>query len=137
MADFSDYYENKIIDHMLRNQAFTQPATVYVALFTTGTSGLESDNPTNEVSGGGYVRKALTLDAASGGASANTSDIIWSAASASWGTVTHAAIVDHETNVTWGTNVHVLMHSALDTQRTIDTDDIFKILAGELDVTVA
>lgn len=48
MANLSDYMENKIIDHMLRNQAYTPPATVYVALFTAVT-GLEANNPTSEV----------------------------------------------------------------------------------------
>ena len=35
MSAFSDYVENKLIDWMLRGQAFTPPATVYVALFTS------------------------------------------------------------------------------------------------------
>ena len=43
MAEFSDFMENKIIDHMLRNQAYTPPATVYVALYT--------DDPTDADTG--------------------------------------------------------------------------------------
>ena len=69
MSAFSDFYENKIIDHMLRGQAYTVPTTVYVALFTANT-GLEANNPTSEVSASGtaYTRVAVTLSAASGGA---------------------------------------------------------------------
>jgi hypothetical protein len=66
MAEFTDYLENKIIDHMLRNQAYTPPSTVYVALFTTATG---DDGSGTEVSGGSYARQAVTLGAASGGAS--------------------------------------------------------------------
>lgn len=135
MSEFSDYYENKVIDHMLRGQAFTPPATVYVALFTAVT-GLEANNPTAEVSGGSYARQAVTLSAGSGGASANTADLTFPTATAGWGTVSHAAIVDHATNVTWGTNVNVLMWSALDASKTIDNGDTFKINTGDLDVTV-
>ena len=34
MTALSDYLENKIIDYVLRAQAFTAPATVYVGLLT-------------------------------------------------------------------------------------------------------
>lgn len=136
MSAFSDYYENQIIDHMLRGQSFTVPTTVYVALFTANT-GLESNSPSAEVSGGAYARVAVTLDAASGGVSANSSDLTWATATANWGTVTSAAIVDHASNTTWGTDVNVLMWADLSASKTVNTDDIFKILAGELDITVA
>lgn len=137
MADaFSDYYENKIIDHMLRNQAFTPPTTLYVALFTSST-GLEANSGvTGEVSGGNYARQSVTFNAASAGASANTADITFPTANASWGTVTHAAIVDHGSNVTWGTNVNVLMYGALSVSKAVGSGDTFKILAGDLDITV-
>ena len=136
MSEFSDYMENAIIDHFLRNQAFTPPTTVYVALFTADT-GLESDNPTAEVSGGSYARIAVSLAAASGGASTNSGDVDFPTATGSWGTVTHFALVDHETNSTWGTNVHVLMWSALDASKVVISGDMLRFTAGDLDVTVA
>lgn len=135
MAEFSDYEENKIIDHMLRAVAYTPP-TVYVALFTAVT-GLESNAPTAEVSGGAYARQAAGLSAASGGASANAAEIAFPTATADWGIVTHVALVDHPTNVNWGTDVNVLMWSPLDVNKTVNNGDTFKINAGDLDVTVA
>src|SRR3990170_4114767 len=100
MADLSDYLENTIGDHILRNQAFTPPATIYVALFTAST-GLEADlGVTGEVSGGSYARQAVTLAAFSGGASSNSGDITFPTATADWGGVTHAALVDHFSNTT-------------------------------------
>lgn len=135
MSEASDYLENKIIDHLLRNQAFTPPSIIYVALFTAVT-GLEANNPTAEVSGGSYARQIITLSAASGGASSNSADITFPQASASWGTVSHFAIVDHATNTTWGTNVNVLTWSPVDTNRLIDSGDTAKFNATTLGVTV-
>jgi hypothetical protein len=136
MSEFSDYMENLVIDHLLRAQAYS-PVTVYVALFTAET-GLEANNPTAEVSftGTAYARQAAGLGAASGGASSNAADITFPTATASWGTVTHVALVDHATNVTWGTNVNVLMWSPLDASKAVGSGDTFKINAGDLDVTV-
>ena len=135
MADLSDFFENKIGDHMLRNQAYTPPATVYVALFTAST-GLEANSGvTGEVTGGSYARQSISLSAFSAGASSNSADITFPTATADWGVVTHAAIVDHATNTTWGTNVNVLMWDALVASKTVNNGDTFKFLAGELDVT--
>jgi len=50
MASISDYYENKIIDHMLRGQAFTPPSTIYLALYTVAPTDAGGGT---EVSGGG------------------------------------------------------------------------------------
>jgi len=137
MADLSDFLENTIINHILRNQAYTPATAIYVALFTADT-GLEADaGVSGEVSGGSYARQAVTLAAASGGASSNSGDIAFPTATGDWGEITHAAIVDHETNVTWGTNVHVLMWHALTAPKTVNTGDTFKILEGDLDVTIA
>jgi len=136
MSEFSDFLENTIIDHILRNQSYTPAATVYVALFTADT-GLESDSPTAEVSGGSYARQAAGLSAASGGASSNAGEISFPQATGDWGTVTHVALVDHQTNSNWGTDVHVLMWSPLDASKTVNSGDTFKISAGDLDVTVS
>lgn len=127
MAEFSNYLENKIIDHMLRNQAYTPPATVYVALYTTDPT--DADTGT-EVSGGAYARQSAGLSAASGGASSNAADITFPTATANWGTITHVGLRDALT----GGNL--LMHSPLDASKTINNGDTFKINAGDLDITV-
>jgi len=129
MSEFSTYLENKIIDHMLRNQSYTPPTTVYVALFTAD-NGLEGGVITGEVSGGSYARQALTLTAASDGESSNSSDITFPQATADWGTITHVALMDAST----GGNV--LMYSALDASKTVNNGDTFKINASDLDITV-
>ena len=133
MAEFSDYFENAIINQM-RNVAGPQVAA-YVALFTAVT-GLESNSPSAEVSGGAYARQLAGLSVASSGTSSNASEIAFPTATVSWGIVSHVALVDHATNVTWGTNVNVLMWSALDANKTVNIGDTFKFNAGDVDVTV-
>jgi hypothetical protein len=136
MSEFSDYYENKIIDHMLKATAFTPPATIYLALFTAVT-GLEANNPTLEVSGNAYARQTVTLGTISGGTASNSGDIVFPVATpGAWGLVSHVAIVDHLSNTNWGTGVNVLMWSALDNSKQIDAGDQFKIIGGDLDVAV-
>jgi len=58
----TDFLENKIINHVLRNTAYTAPATVYAALFTA-TPGESSAG--TEVTGGSYARQAATFSAPS------------------------------------------------------------------------
>ena len=128
MAEFSNYFEDKIIDHMLRNQSYTPPTTVYVALFTTPTTDAGGGT---EVSGGSYARQAVTLSAAAGGASENSADVTFPQATADWGTITHLALMDALT----GGNM--LMHTPLDDSKLVNNGDTFKINAGDLDVTVA
>jgi len=128
MAEFTDFMENKIIDHMLRAQAYTPPATVYLALFTTPTNDAGGGT---EVSGGAYARQAVTLDAAEDGASENSAEITFPTATADWGTITHVALMDALT----GGNM--LMHTPLDDSKEVNNGDTFKMNAGALDVTVA
>ncbi len=137
MAEFTDHMEDMIIDQM-RNVAGTQVAA-YVALFTHST-GLETNLPTGEVMfgtvGGAYSRQLAGLSAAAGGTSSNAAVITFATATADWGTVSHVALVDHVSNVSWGTDVQAFMWSPLDATKTVDSGDQFKINAGELDVTV-
>jgi len=142
MANFSNYLENHIINHMLRNQAFTPPTNLYVALFKSPVSeeatsaALEANNPTTEQSGGAYARQALVLTEATTGVAANNANLEFPEATTDWGEITHVAIVDHATNSTWGTNVNVLMWGVLDVAKTVNTGGIFIIETGDLDVAV-
>jgi hypothetical protein len=129
MAEISNYLENAIINATLRNTTYTSPATVYVSLWTsdptdTGTGG-------TEVSGGSYARTSVTFGAPSGGVSTNSAAVEFPQATASWGTIGWIGINDAQTSG------NLLYHTALDTSKTIDTGDIFKIATGNLSVTLA
>lgn len=126
-SGLTHYLANKLLDHALRNTAYTAPTTVYVALYTTlpgadGTGGVE-------VSGGGYARQALTLSAAANGATSNTALLDYGTASASWGTVVGVAICDAATagNILW--------RGALTASKVVNSGDPFTIPIGELDLS--
>lgn len=89
--DISTYLGNKIIDHLLRNQAFTPAAIVYVSLHT-GDPGLVGSN---EVAGGSYVRQAVTLTAGSSKATASSAALNFTGMPAA--VVTHVGIWDAST----------------------------------------
>ena len=127
MAEFSNFFEDKIIDHMLRAVAFTPPATLYLALYTTAPTDAGGGT---EVSGGAYARQSFTLTVASGGASSNSADITFPTATANWGTVVACAIWDN------AATPNMLMWSNLDASKTVATGDTFKINAEDLDITV-
>lgn len=128
MAEFSNYLENALINAVLRNTSYTSPATVYVSLYTSDPTDADSGT---EVSGGSYARTAVTFGAPSNGVSTNSADVTFPTCTASWGTVTHIGIHDASTAG------NLLFHTPLDTSKTIDSGDIFKITTGNLSVTLA
>lgn len=136
MANFTDYAENSIINHYFMNQTTTPATEHFIALFT-GSAGLEANLPTEESTGGAYARATATFTTATAGTSENGADITFATATDDWGVITHVAIVTDETNTTWGTNVDVIMWGALTATKAVGTGDIFKIPAGDLDITVA
>jgi len=137
MSAASDFLENKLLDHTLRNTAYTAPSTVYVGLFTSNT-GLETNNlaGANEIStsGSAYARTAATFaNAASGGSISNTSSVTFPTATADWGIVTHIAITDGNTALAG----NVLFYGALTTAKNVTIGDTFTINSNNLTVTLA
>lgn len=128
MAEFSNYLENALINAVLRNTTYTSPATVYVSLYTSDPTDADSGT---EVTGGSYARTAVTFGAPSNGVSTNSGDVTFPTCTSSWGTVTHIGIHDASTSG------NLLFHTPLDTSKTIDSGDIFKITTGNLSVTLA
>jgi len=128
MAEFSNYLENALINAVLRNTSYTSPTTVYVALFTSDPTDAGSGT---EVSGGSYARTSVTFGSPSNGVTTSNADCTFPQATASWGTVSHIGLYDASTSG------NLLFHTPLDTSKTIDSGDIFKIASGSLTVTLA
>ena len=127
MAEFSNYLEAKLLNHVLRNTSYTSPTTTYVGLFTAAPSDTASGT---EVSGGSYARQVLSVSTATEGIVTSSGDLTFPQATANWGTVTHIGILDA---ITSG---NLLMYTALNTAKTIETDDILKISSGNLTITL-
>ena len=128
MAEMSNYLENALINATLRNTSYTSPTTVYIGLYTSDPT--DADTGT-EVSGGSYARTAVTFGAPSNGASLNDAAVEFPQATASWGTVAYIGILDASTSG------NLLYHTILDSSKTIETGDIFKISVGSLSVTLS
>jgi len=128
VAAISTYLANKLLDHSLRNVAYTPPSTVYLALYTSNPG--PGDTGT-EVSGGGYARQAVSFNPASGGQVVNSVDVVFPAATAAWGTVTHVGVKDA------ATGGNLLFYAALSTPKTIDAGDQLKLPAGQLSFSMA
>ena len=128
MAEMSNYLENALVNATLRNTTYTSPATVYVALFTTDPTDAASGT---EVTGGSYARTSVAFAAPSNGAAASSADCTFPTCTSTWGTVSHIGIFDASTSG------NLLYHTPLDTSKTIETGDIFKIASGSLTVTLA
>jgi hypothetical protein len=128
MSEMSNYLEDALINVTLRATAYTAPATVYVSLWTSDPTDAGSGT---EVSGGSYARTAVTFGAPSNGVTTNSADVTFPTATGSWGVVGWIGINDA------ATSGNLLYHSPLDTAKTIDSGDIFKIDTGNLSVTLA
>jgi hypothetical protein len=122
----SNYLENEILDHILGTGSYTMPSAVYVGL-STGSFG--DDNSGTELSGSGYARVAATFNAAASGTADNASAIQFAAVTGSWGSVSHFGIFDA------ASSGNLLIHGAFTTAKTIESGDILKIDAGDLDIS--
>lgn len=128
MSAFSDYLENKVLDHVFSGNAYTAP-TLYVALFTTATTDAGGGTEVS-TTGTAYARQTFTMTT-TGDTSTTAAAIEFPTATASWGTITHMAIYDA------ATAGNMLAHGALTASKAISTDDVFRFDAGEIDITLA
>jgi len=128
MAEMSNYLENALINATLRATTFTSPSTVYVGLYTADPTDAGTGT---EVSGGSYARQSVTFGAPSNGVSTNSAAVEFPQCTSTWGTVSHIGILDASTSG------NLYYHTALDSSKTIETGDVFKIAIGNLSVTLA
>lgn len=138
-AALSDYLENKLIDHVFRAQAYTAPATIYVALYTTACTDAAGGT---EVTGGSYARPGVasslanwagtqaaastTASSGTGGTTSNNAAIAFATPTAGWGLVTHIGLIDA---LTAG---NLLVCTALTTTKTINSGDTVSFPAASL-----
>ncbi len=130
MTAFSNYLENKILDHTLRGSAgaYTAPATIYIGLFTASPTDANSGT---EVSGNAYARQSITFGtAASSGQISNTATVTFPTATGTWGTITHIGLYDAST----GGNL--LYWGAVVQSKTVANGDTFSISIGNLTITL-
>src|SRR5258708_6978006 len=128
---FSHYLESALINAVLKNTAYTSPATTYLALYTVDPT---DSNTGTEVSGSAYARVAITWSAIttnnpSGSTVTNSVQINFAAATGSRGTVAYYGICDA------ASAGNLLIHGALTTPKTINTGDIAQVAVNGLSLT--
>lgn len=124
----SNTFETTVLTWLLTNSAATRPTAWYVALFTSNPA---EDASGTEVSTSGtaYARQSVTFSV-SGNTATNTAAIEFPTATASYGTVTHVGVYDASTAG------NLIAYAALTTSKAIDTGDVMRLPANDLDVTM-
>jgi len=126
MAGKTTFLSNKILDHALRNTAYTPPATVYLGLFSVAPTDAGGGT---ELTGNAYARQAISFSAAAGSATSNSAAIDFPVATpGAWSAAVAFGIFDAPTGgnlLYWGTLTSV----------TIAANEFLRIPAGDLDVT--
>ena len=123
---FTNDLETRILQWAFTAGSPTRPTAWHVALFTAAPG--EAGGGT-EVSGGSYARLSATFTV-SGDLATNSGALEWATATGNWGTITHVAVFDAST----GGNM--LAYAALAASKNISTGDVFRIPAGDLDITL-
>ncbi len=123
---FSNTFETRVLAWVFTDGSATRPTEWHVALYTAAP---DDTGGGTEVSGGAYARQAVTFTV-SGNTATNSAALEYPTATASYGTVTHVGVFDAST----GGNL--IAYAALTTSKTIDTGDVLRIPASDLDITL-
>lgn len=126
---FSDTFETRVLTWVFTANAATRPTAWYLALFTTDPTDTGSGTEVS-TTGTAYARQSASFTV-SGDTASNSAAIEFPTATASYGTVTHVGIFDASTAG------NLIAHAALTTSKAIDTGDVFRVPAGDLDITLA
>lgn len=137
MAGMSDYLEDAVLKEIFRNTNLTPPTT-YLALFTADPT--DAGTLTSEVTGGAYARVLVNRDGATapfwaapvtngaGGFKVENQSVIdFPTATASWGTITHMAVIDSASGAG-----NMLWSGALTASKIIDNTDKMSFPANSI-----
>lgn len=139
-GEVSDYLADELLDHCFNNAAYASPAgSIYVGLATAAVADNNTGATITEVSGGSYARELVdvnggsspTWDLAATSLVDNTHDIVFTTATASWGTVTSVVICDALTNG------NLLFYDNDMADQAVATDDTVTFPAGDLDIQMS
>lgn len=134
----SNFLELELLDHVLGNAAYSAPATVYIALYTTDPTDADTGTEVSTGDWSNYARVAVTNNATNWPAASGTSPATKSngtiidfgtATIVTPPTVTHVGIRDA------ASGGNLLKHGALATAKTINNNDPVSFPVGDIDVT--
>tara|TARA_R110002153_G_scaffold1447_4_gene7416 strand:+ start:1469 stop:1849 length:381 start_codon:yes stop_codon:yes gene_type:complete len=123
---FTNFLETEILDHVFGGNAYTAPSNLYLGLYTA--TPIDTGGGT-ELSGSGYARLAMAMSV-SGNLATNSAAEEFATATGSWGTVTHVGVFDA------ATSGNLMAYGTLSASKAVATGDVFRIPAGDLDITL-
>ena len=123
---FSNDFETRVLQYIFTTGSVTRPTAWHVALYTSAPN--DSGGGT-EVSGGAYARQSVAFTV-SGNTATNSGAVEYPTATASYGTVSHVGVFDA------ASGGNLIAYAALSASKAIDTGDVFRIPAGDLDITL-
>ena len=124
---FSNTFETHVLQYVFTTDSVTRPTAWYVGLFTADPT--DTGSGATEITGNNYSRVSATFTV-SGNAATTTAAVEFSAATGSWGTISHIGIFDASS----GGNL--IAHSALTASKAIASGDVFRIPTGDIDITL-
>tara|TARA_Y100000031_G_scaffold154247_1_gene201366 strand:- start:355 stop:747 length:393 start_codon:yes stop_codon:yes gene_type:complete len=127
---FTNYLETEILDHVFAGAAYTAPGTHYLALFTAVSDGEAGSVTEVSTSGTAYARVAVSFTT-SGDTTSNSGAVEYATATGSgFGTVTHVGVYDASTSG------NLMCYATLTASKAIAAGDVFRVPAGDLDITL-
>jgi hypothetical protein len=127
MGQLSTYAQDKILDHILKVAAYTPATHLYLGLSTADP--LEDGSGLTEPSSGAYARVICDdWEIANLRKTRNATELVFTAASNSWGTMTHWAIFDH---ISSG---NMIAFGELYESKNVVTGIVVSVLAGDIEI---
>ena len=115
----SDTYETNVLNYLFTASAAARPTAWYVGLQTSSNT---DDTPGAEISGGAYARQTVALSV--------TGNLAWPTATSEWGDITSVAVYDA------ATSGNQIAHADLTVVKNVGVGDNFRIMSGQLDITL-
>ena len=123
MNNISTYLRNTLANAVLRDQAYTPPTTVWLALYATDPT---PDDTATEVTGNGYARVQITFTAPTAGICTLAATITFPAATGSQGSIGYGGLRDAQT----GGNL--LFSGPLASAQVVSTNGVIQFSAGQI-----
>lgn len=122
----SNYLDDRILESIFKNTAFTPPSSLHLALYTSNPT---ADNTGTELTGGSYSRKLITFAASSGGTIASNAAVTFSSLSAA--TITHFGVLSASS----GGNL--LVYGAFASPISVNTGDDLTLASGAVSFSLS
>jgi len=119
-------FETTTLNWLLTATSVTRPTAWYVALYTIAPTDVGGGT---EVSGPAYARQSCAFSV-SGDTASNSAALEWDVAGTNWGNVVAIGVFDA------ATSGNLIAFGDLAASKNITAGDIFRISAGNLDITL-